>query len=1040
MFKKVSSQINFPQMEEEIMSFWKEEEVFEKSMEARKDAKHYVFYEGPPTANGKPHIGHAMPRSMKDLFPRYKTMDGYFVYRKAGWDTHGLPVELEVEKMLGISGKHDIENYGMEDFIKKCKESVFKYEKEWERLTERIGFWLDLENAYVTYTNDYIESIWWSLRKAWDKDLLYKGFKVLPYCPRCGTSLSSHEVAQGYKEVEDPSVFVRFPIIGEEKTYFLVWTTTPWTLPSNVALAVGDDIDYVMVEHHGEYLILANGCLGVLHGDYTEVKTIKGKELIGKKYKPPYNLKSIDKEAHYVVEGDFVSTEDGTGIVHMAPSFGEDDARMAQKFNLPAPNPVDAAGAFTADVKEWEGKFVKDADEHIIEYLKENNILYKSELYLHNYPFCWRCDTPLLYYARDSWFIRMTAVKEKLLENNQKINWFPEHIKDGRFGNFLDNVIDWALSRERYWGTPLNIWTCECGHKHCIGSIEELKEMAVNMPEKLDLHRPYVDDILLNCPKCEGKMKRVSEVIDCWYDSGSMPFAQWHYPFENKKRFEESFPADFICEAIDQTRGWFYTLLAISTFVFEEPPYKNCVVTEFGLDESGQKMSKHKGNVFDPWKAINELGADALRWFIYITSTPWTSKRFSMETMAEHHRRAIGTLWNVYSFFTMYANIDGFNPTDYYMEHKARPEIDRWIISRLNKTIKDVREGLDKFNTMTASRAIDKLIDELSNWYVRRNRRRFWKGELDSDKISAYLTLYEAITTIIKLMAPFTPFVTEAIYQNIVGSVKEDGLSVHIENYPVSDEKLIDQKLEEEMDIVLRVVNLGRAIRSKTNMKIRQPLSKLFYVSSLGKELKEEMLAIIMEELNVKEVEKLDDATKFVQYIIKPNYRVLGPKLGKDIKEVASVLSVMDSQGLASQLRETNSITFEFNGSPMTLLKDELDIQMREKEGYSAESEGRFTVVLDLALTPGLINEGIVRELVSKVQTMRKDSGLEVEDRITVYLDGSDKIIDALKGFEGNFKEETLTKEVNYHKKFDGGYTKDWNINNQSLTISIKKA
>jgi isoleucyl-tRNA synthetase len=1040
MFKKVSSQINFPQMEEEIMSFWKQEEVFEKSMEARKDAKHYVFYEGPPTANGKPHIGHAMPRSMKDLFPRYKTMDGYFVYRKAGWDTHGLPVELEVEKMLGISGKHDIENYGMEDFIKKCKESVFKYEKEWERLTERIGFWLDLENAYVTYTNDYIESIWWSLRKAWDKDLLYKGFKVLPYCPRCGTSLSSHEVAQGYKEVEDPSVFVRFPIIGEEKTYFLVWTTTPWTLPSNVALAVGEDIDYVMVEHHGEYLILAKGCLGVLHGDYSEVKTIKGKELIGKKYKPPYNLKSIDKEAHYVVEGDFVSTEDGTGIVHMAPSFGEDDARMAQKFNLPAPNPVDAAGAFTGDVKEWEGKFVKDADEHIIEYLKENNILYKSELYLHNYPFCWRCDTPLLYYARDSWFIRMTAVKEKLLENNQKINWFPEHIKDGRFGNFLDNVIDWALSRERYWGTPLNIWTCECGHKHCIGSIEELKEMAVNMPKKLDLHRPYVDDILLNCPKCVGKMKRASEVIDCWYDSGSMPFAQWHYPFENKKRFEESFPADFICEAIDQTRGWFYTLLAISTFVFEEPPYKNCVVTEFGLDESGQKMSKHKGNVFDPWKAINELGADALRWFIYITSTPWTSKRFSMETMAEHHRRAIGTLWNVYSFFTMYANIDGFNPTDYYMEHKARPEIDRWIISRLNRTINDVREGLDKFNTMTASRAIDKLIDELSNWYVRRNRRRFWKGELDSDKISAYLTLYEAITTIIKLMAPFTPFVTEAIYQNLVGSVKEDGLSVHMENYPISDEKLIDQKLEEEMDIVLRVVNLGRAIRSKTNMKIRQPLSKLFYVSSLGKELKEEMLAIIMEELNVKEVEKLDDATKFVQYIIKPNYRVLGPKLGKDIKEVASVLLAIDSQGLASQLRETNSITIEFNDSPMTLLKDELDIQMREKEGYSAESEGRFTVVLDLALTPELINEGIVRELVSKVQTMRKDSGLEVEDRIAVYLDGSDEIIDALKGFEGNFKEETLTKEVNYHKILDGGYTKDWNINNQSLTISIKKA
>jgi len=1040
MFKKVQSKVDFPKLEENILEFWRKDDVFRQTQALRENGPRYVFYEGPPTANGKPHIGHAMPRSMKDLIPRYKTMEGFYVRRKAGWDTHGLPVELEVEKRLGLSGKQDIEKFGVKEFIEECRASVFIYEKEWARMTERMGFWLELDNPYVTYHNSYIESVWWSLRQAWDKDLLYKGFKVLPYCSRCGTSLSSHEVAQGYEETEDPSVYVRFPVAGEDDTSFLVWTTTPWTLPANVALAVGEDITYAVIRHDGAKLILAEKCLGVINGDYEVLETRLGSELASTRYIAPYTLASLAGEnVHFVLSGDFVTTTDGTGIVHMAPAFGEDDNRLARLHNLPTPIPVDAAGRFKPEVPEWAGQFVKDADPHIIKYLKDKGSLYKSEKYVHNYPFCWRCDTPLLYYARSSWFIRMTAIKERVLAHNQTINWYPEHIKGGRFGNFLDNLVDWAVSRERYWGTPLPIWQCECGHQHCVGSIADLTERAINLPPDLDLHRPYIDEVLLSCEKCGGTMRRVSEVLDCWYDSGSMPFAQWHYPFENKELFEASFPADYICEAIDQTRGWFYTLLAVSSFTFDQAPYKNVVVTELGLDEQGRKMSKSKGNVFDPWKAFDTIGADGLRWFIYTVNPPWYTKRFSLESMQEWQRRVMGTLWNVYSFFVLYANIDDFDPTKFTVPPAERPLIDRWLLSRLNTTIRDVRSALDVFNSMTATRAIDEFIDELSNWYVRRNRRRFWKGAMDQDKIAAYLTLYEALTTLTALMAPFTPFLTEELYQNLVRSVDHAArLSVHMQDYPAVDKSLIDEDLQSEMIIARDIVYLGRAVRSKSGVKVRQPASALYFVMPRATLLREELIDLIKDELNVKEVSPASDTTRFVSYSAKPNFKLLGRRFGKEVQTLATVLTTVPENVLAQAVLSEQPLAVELAGVPIKLELSELDLRVQEREGFSAESSSGLTVIMDLHLTPELVAEGHVREVISKLQSMRKEAGFEVEDKIFVYYEGEHILEEAIALHRQLILDEVLAVELTKCQNSDS-FVQEWDINGHHITLGVKR-
>jgi len=1040
MFKKVPSKVDFPALEANILDYWRQADVFRKTQELRQGAPRYVFYEGPPTANGKPHIGHAMPRSMKDLIPRYKTMTGHFVRRKAGWDTHGLPVELEVEKRLGLSGKQDIESFGVEAFITECRNSVFTYEKEWAKMTERMGFWLDLDDPYVTYHNNYIESVWWSLKQAWDKDLLYKGFKVLPYCPRCGTSLSSHEVAQGYEETKDPSVYVRFPLVGADNTSFLVWTTTPWTLPANVALAVGEEISYVRIKHQGQQFILAESCLGVIEGNFELLDTFLGKELANKRYLPPYRLASMEGEtAHYVVVGDFVSTSDGTGIVHIAPAFGEDDNRLARMYNLPTPIPVDSEGRFTAEVEEWAGKFVKDADPEIIAYLQEHGRLYKAEHFVHNYPFCWRCDTPLLYYARSSWFIRMTAIKEQVLENNKSVNWFPEHIKDGRFGNFLDNLVDWAVSRERYWGTPLPIWTCQCGHQECIGSIKDLKKLAVALPEELDLHRPSIDAVLLRCDKCGAHMERVKEVLDCWYDSGSMPFAQWHYPFENQELFGESFPADFICEAIDQTRGWFYTLLAVSSFAFGKAPYRNVVVTELGLDDQGQKMSKSKGNVFDPWKAFDTVGADGLRWYIYTVNPPWYTKRFSMESMLEWQRRVMGTLWNVYSFFVLYANLDKFDPAEAAVPIERRPLIDKWLLARLHQTISEVRAALDVFNSMTATRSIDLFIDELSNWYVRRNRRRFWKGQMDEDKAAAYATLYEALTTLAALMAPFTPFLSEELYQNLVREICPNSRSsVHMQDYPEANVSLIDKGLLAEMDLARDIVFLGRAIRNKANVKVRQPVSALYFVKPLASELRRELIELVQDELNVKAVSMADDTTQFVNYSAKPNFKVLGKRFGKDVQSLAAVLAEFDEKVLATAVLSGHALEVVLNDVPLTLALEELDIRVQEKEGFFAESSGGLTVVMDLHLTEELIAQGNVREIISKLQGMRKEAGFAVDDKIIVFWESDEDLARAIVDNEDYIAEEVLAVALTKSpdKQF---FTQEWDVNGRLITLGVKK-
>lgn len=1037
MYKKVSSSLNFVAMEEDILKFWDENNMFEKSEEQSKNGKNFTLFDGPPTANGRPHIGHVLTRVIKDLIPRYKTMKGYHVLRKAGWDTHGLPVELEVEKQLGISGKPQIEDYGVEKFIKKCKDSVFTYANEWKQMSERVGYWIDMENPYVTYHNDYIESVWWALKTIWDKGLLYKGYKVVPYCPRCGTALSSHEVAQGYKDIVETSIYIKFKVKDVDNTYFLVWTTTPWTLPSNVALAINKDEDYVKVEYEGQYLILAKPRLEVLGNEANIVETFKGEKLEGMEYEPLFKFASPDKKAYYVCSGDFVTMTDGSGIVHIAPAFGEDDFNLGKKYDLPMVQLVDTQGKFKEEVTPWKGMFVKDADKLIIKELESRGMLFKKEEHEHSYPFCWRCDTPLLYYARDSWFIKTTAVKDKLIKNNSTINWYPENIKNGRFGNFIDNVIDWGISRERYWGTPLNIWTCKCGHEECIGSIAELKEKGIDVPDDIELHKPYIDAVKLKCPKCGGEMTRVPEVIDCWFDSGSMPFAQWHYPFENKDKFKENFPAQFISEAIDQTRGWFYTLLVISTLLFDRAPFENCVVLGHVQDKYGYKMSKHRGNVVSPWEALNKYGADATRWYFFAGSQPWLPSRFYEEAVVERQRKFMGTLWNVYAFYVLYADIDKFNPNDYKSKTSGNI-MDKWIISKLNSLIKEVDYNLDHYRITESARAMASFVDELSNWYVRRNRSRFWKSDMTDDKAAAYMTLYDVLEKFIRLAAPFIPFMTEEIYQNIVRNANPDApVSVHLCSYPSYDESLIDKKLEDEMEIAYDIVQLGRSVRNEANIKNRQPLSKMIASFKEGS-LPEYYIDIIKSELNIKELLFKDDIKEYVQYGFKINYPVLGPKYGKLVPKIGEALKNASPVEAAASLKGGGKFKIDVSGSEVALTSDDVEITMKGKKGYGFATYGSISVVLDETLNKDLINEGYVREIISKIQNMRKDSGFEVADRIAFYYFGNEKLDKVIKDNLDFIKSETLSDIVYDEKKSEASYT-NWNINGEKLNMAVKR-
>ncbi|NMA94848.1 MAG: isoleucine--tRNA ligase [Clostridiales bacterium] len=1011
MYKKVSPSFDFVNREMETLDFWKKNDVFKRSIEEREGGEVFTFYEGPPTANGKPHIGHVITRAIKDIIPRYKTMKGYKVLRKAGWDTHGLPVELEVEKALGISGKPQIEEYGVEKFIKACKESVFTYAKEWEDMSDRVGFWADMDNPYITYENDYIESVWWSLKVIWEKGLLYKGHKVVPYCSRCGTALSSHEVAQGYEDVEDPSIYVKMPIRDQDDTYFLVWTTTPWTLPSNLALAVNSKEDYVKVQlENDEKIILARARLEeVIDEEYEILEEMKGEDLVGIDYVPLFDFVELDKKSHYVLAADFVTLTDGSGIVHIAPAFGEEDYQVGQEHDLPFVQLVDNEGKFTDEVEPWKGIFVKDADDSIVEALDNKNRLYRVESISHSYPFCWRCHLPLIYYARDSWFIETTAVKDQLIANNQTINWMPEHIKDGRFGKFLENLIDWGVSRERYWGTPLPLWTCDCGHIHCIGSIEELKEMGNDVPEDIELHKPYIDRVYLNCPECDGKMKRVSEVIDCWYDSGAMPFAQWHYPFENKDIFEENFPADFISEAIDQTRGWFFTLLVISTILFDKSPYKNCITMGLILDGEGQKMSKHRGNVLDPWEVFNHQGADAVRWYFYSSSYPWLPSRFSEEIVSEAQRKFMGTLWNVYGFYVLYADLDKFNPREYDIPVEDRTIMDKWIISKLNSLIKLVDNNLENYKITESARAINEFVDVLSNWYVRRSRERFWAQGMEEDKIAAYLTLYEVLEAITLLVAPFVPFISEEIYQNIVRRIDEDApLSVHLCDYPTYDENLIHLKLEEDMDIAMDVVSMGRAARNKSSIKVRQPLAAMYVYGKNVKDVSENISDVIKDELNIKELKYLDNMDDYVSYSVKPNLVTVGPKYGRLIPKLYKLFEE-DGDSIARKTIQNGQIELDIDGDDIVLLEDDLLIERGTKEGFFMEQDAYITIMLDIRLTDRLIEEGYVRELISKVQTMRKDSGFEVTDRIVLYYYGNELLEGVIERNADQIASQTLT-------------------------------
>ena len=1038
MYKKVSTDMNFVEREKQVEKFWEDNQIFEKSMKVREGNPSYVFYDGPPTANGKPHIGHVETRVIKDMIPRYRTMKGYQVPRKAGWDTHGLPVELEVEKKLGLDGKDQIEKYGVEPFIEQCKESVWKYEGMWEDFSHTVGFWADMKNPYVTYHNDYIESEWWALKEIWKKGLLYEGHKIVPYCPRCGTPLSSHEVAQGYKDVKERSAVVRFKVKGED-AYILAWTTTPWTLPSNVALCVNPDEDYVKVTSKGYTYYMAAALVDTVLGEGAEVlEHYQGKDLEFKEYEPlfPYAEKRIgNKKAYYVVCDTYVTLTDGTGVVHIAPAFGEDDSKVGHRYDLPFVQLVNEKGEMTEETP-WAGTFCKKADMAVLQALEDKDLLFDAPLFEHSYPHCWRCDTPLIYYARETWFIRMTAVKEDLIRNNNTINWIPESIGKGRFGDWLENVQDWGLSRNRYWGTPLPVWQCECGHQDCIGSIEELKEKADNCPDDIELHRPYIDAVTIKCPKCGKEMHRVPEVIDCWFDSGSMPFAQHHYPFENKEIFEKQFPAQFISEAVDQTRGWFYSLLAISTLLFNKAPYENVIVLGLVQDENGQKMSKSKGNAVDPFDALQTYGADAIRWYFYTSSAPWLPSRFAGKTVVEGQRKFMGTLWNTYAFFVLYANIDNFDATKYSLEYDKLAVMDKWLLSRLESTVKAVDDNLANYRIPEAAKALQSFVDDMSTWYVRRSRERFWAKGMEQDKINAYMTLYTALVTVAKAAAPMIPFMTEDIYQNLVKSIDASAPeSIHLCDFPEVHENWIDPKMEEDMADLLEIVVMGRAARNTANIKNRQPIGTMYVKSEF--QLSEFYKEIIEDELNVKEVVFKDDIADFISYSFKPQMRTVGPKYGKLLNKIKTVLSELDGNKAMAELKSTGELKLDIDGQEIVLLEEDLLIDMAQMEGYVSESDHTITVVLDTNLTPELIEEGFVRELVSKIQTMRKEAGFEVMDKIRVYAKDNDKIVDIMKNHGDEIKSEVLAEDIVTGET--KGYEKEWNINSEKVTMAVER-
>lgn len=1055
MYQKVSTNMNFVDREKEVEKFWKENDIFRKSMENRKEGKTYTFYDGPPTANGKPHIGHVLTRVIKDMIPRYRTMKGYMVPRKAGWDTHGLPVELEVEKLLGLNGKEQIEEYGMEPFIKKCKESVWKYKGMWEDFSGTVGFWADMDAPYVTYHDNFIESEWWALKEIWNKKLLYKGFKIVPYCPRCGTPLSSQEVAQGYKTVKERSAVVRFKVVGED-AYFLAWTTTPWTLPSNVALCVNPDEMYCKVKAADGYTYymaeaLLDKVLGRLaenEGDkaYEILGTYKGTDLERKEYEPLFDfaagiIEKQHKKAHYITCDNYVTMTDGTGIVHIAPAFGEDDANVGRKYDLPFVQLVNGKGEMTEETS-YAGVFVKKADPMILKDLEDKGLLFDAPKFEHEYPHCWRCDTPLIYYARESWFIKMTAVKDDLVRNNNTVNWIPESIGKGRFGDWLENIQDWGISRNRYWGTPLNVWECECGHQECIGSRQELAQRSGN-PEaaNVELHRPYIDEVTFKCPDCGKEMHRVPEVIDCWFDSGAMPFAQHHYPFENKELFEQQFPAQFISEAVDQTRGWFYSLMAESTLLFNKSPYENVIVLGHVQDENGQKMSKSKGNAVDPFEALETYGADAIRWYFYVNSAPWLPNRFHGKAVQEGQRKFMGTLWNTYAFFVLYANIDQFdatkytNYTSYSSEYDKLPVMDKWLLSKLNTVVGEVDSNLENYRIPEAARALQEFVDEMSNWYVRRSRERFWAKGMEQDKINAYMTLYTALVTISKAAAPMIPFMTEDIYRNLVCSIdKSAPESIHLCDFPTVDEKLIDKQLEADMEALLKTVVMGRACRNTANIKNRQPISTMFIKApfELGRFYQE----IIEDELNVKKVVFTDDVRAFTTYTFKPQLKTVGPKYGKQLGGIKEKLASVDGNAAMDELKANGFLTFDVNGTEVKLAEEDLLIDISQKEGYVTEADNTVTVVLDTNLTDELIEEGFVFEVISKIQTMRKDSDFEVMDHINVYVSGNDRITDVVRKNADAIGEKVLANAILYE---NGGNAKEWNVNGEKVVIGVER-
>ena len=1038
MYEKVDTNLNFAAREKAVADFWRENHIAQQAVDQRKGCETFTFYDGPPTANGRPHIGHVLTRVIKDMLPRYQSMKGRKVLRKAGWDTHGLPVELEVEKAIGINGKEQIEDYGIEPFIKKCRESVWRYKAMWEEFSDVVGFWADMEHPYITYENNFIESEWWALKEIWKKGLLYQGHKIVPYCPRCGTPLSSHEVAQGYKDVTERSAIVRFKAVDED-AYFLAWTTTPWTLPSNLGLCVNPNVTYVKVRVYGKVYYLAEALMDSVFadswGDREVLATMKGSELEYRKYEPlyPFATKDVQDKAFFVICDDYVTTEDGTGIVHTAPAFGEDDNRVCRKYNMPFVQFVNDKGEMTEET-DWPGVFVKDADPLILDDLEKSGKLFKAPEFTHSYPHCWRCDTPLIYYARASWFIRMTAVRDALVANNATVNWIPKSIGEGRFGNWIEHVQDWGISRDRYWGTPLNIWKCDCGHEHAVGSIEELRSLQPECPADIELHRPYIDAITFPCEKCGGTMHRVPEVIDCWFDSGAMPFAQWHYPFENKEIFEKYFPADFISEAVDQTRGWFYSLIAIGTLLFDKSPYKNVIVLGHVQDENGQKMSKSKGNAVEPMDALHRHGADAIRWYFYENSAPWLPNRFSDDAVQEGARKFMGTLWNTYAFYVLYANIDEFDPTKYKLDYDRLCVMDRWVFSRLNTMVRTVDDCLANYRVTEAAKAVQSFVEELSNWYVRRSRSRFWAKGMEQDKVDAYLTLYTALVTTVKAAAPMVPFITESIYRNLVCSVDKNApISVHLADFPTANETLIDPQLEENMEIVLEVVTLGRAARNAANIKNRQPVANMFVKAEHA--LPAFFVEIIEDELNVKAVTFRDDMSDFLAYHVKPNFRVLGAKVGKQMNAVKKALEESNGAEVKDALAGGGSYTLHLADGDVTVTAEDVEVTVSQQEGYNCQSYGGVTVALETTLTPELIEEGFVREIISKVQTMRKECGLEVTDHIALDLSGNEKLIAIARKNESFIREITLADSISYDAP--AGTNKEWNVNGEKLTISI---